>query len=193
MARRLLLVSLQLLFSTAGATAQTRPAPFETTDLTLTILTDVNQGVLQRDWNPGLAIGAGVAWPFYQGEVELGAQYAHPEARRAQVPGFRSLFVFAGWNALGRMRSRIEAHAGLRAGLLLMRFDGDTIPDFRNRESELGLAATAGLRYLLGAWHVDASGSYRAVFTRPRMEEVFLSIGLGRRFRSPRWLRDFLD
>jgi hypothetical protein len=192
--RRPLLLALYFVLLPSGGAAQSRPAPFETVDITLTALTDVGHGLFQRDWDPGLAAGVAFAFPFYRGLVETGLQYSHPEPRRDELPGFRSLFVYAGWGATERIGRRVHAHGGIRTGLFVMRFDGDTIPGFSRRESELGLALRAGLSYFLGpAWHLDASSSYQAVFTRPRIEEVFLSAGIGRRFQSPGWLRDFLD
>lgn len=176
--------------------AQTRstPAPFETLDLGLALLADVGSGTLHRWWSPGPAVGAGVAMPFYLGSIEIGLQYAHPTALRDEVPGFRSFFAYAGWGGRQDLGRGLTAGAGLRAGVMAMRFDGDTIPRFRRGESELGFATRVALRWMPGrAWFTEASLSYQSVLTHPRMEQVFLSAGLGRRFTTPAWLRDFLD
>ena len=176
------------------AVAQDRPGLYETIDLTLTVLGDVNRGTLHRYWSPGPAFGIGAALPFYLGTIEAGAQYAHPEARRGDVPGFRSLLVYAGWGGTRRLGPRLRAGGGLRVGVMAMRFDGDTIPAFRRRESELAVAARADLRWTpRGPWFAEAAVTYQSVLTRHHIEQVFLSAGLGRRFGTPRWLRDFLD
>jgi hypothetical protein len=178
----------------AVAPAQAGAAPFETLDLSLVVLGDVNRGVLHRWWSPGPAVGAGVTTPFYLGNLELGAQYAHPTAIRNDVPGFRSLFVYAGWGGAHSLGQGFTAGGGVRAGLMAMRFDGDTLPTSRSRESELGAAARVALRWMpAGTWFAEASASYQAVFTHRHMEQVFLAGGIGRRFTSPTWLRDFLD
>jgi hypothetical protein len=185
---------LAVAFSTSAISAQARPSPFETFDLGLTALTDINHGTLQRYWSPGATFAAGVALPFYLGSVEAGLQYAHPEALRAEVPGFRSLFIYAGWGGGQDLGRRLRGAGALRVGVLAMRFDGDNLPDFRRRESELGVAARATLRWTPhGPWFTEASLTYQSILTRPRMEQVFLSAGLGRRFGTPIWLRDFLD
>lgn len=174
--------------------AQGRPAPFETTDLGLTVLTDVNQGSLHQWWSPGPALGLGLTTPFYLGSLELGLQYAHPSALRNDVPGFRSLFVYAGLGGGRALGRGFAAGAGFRVGIMAMRFDGDTLPASRAKESELGVAGRAALRWLpAGTWYAETSVSYQSVLTHIRMEQVFVSVGVGRRFATPAWLRDFLD
>jgi len=178
----------------SDSSAQARASPFETIDVGLTFLADVNNGLLHRYWSPGPALGAGVALPFYLGSVETGVQYAHPSALRGDVPGFRSLFIYAGWGGGHDLGSGVLAGGGLRAGLLAMRFDGDSLAAFRRRESELGIAARATVRWMpRGAWFTEASVIYQSILTHHRMEQVFLSAGFGRRFGTPAWLRDFLD
>ena len=189
-----LLVALALMLVPPALSAQVRPAPFETLDLGLTVLADINHGALQRRWSPGTAVGLGVTIPFYLGQVELGAQYAHPRAERGDVPGFRSLFVYAGWGAGRELGRGLAARGGLRVGIMAMRFDGDTLPAFRRRESELGVTGRASVRWMpAGPWFVEGSISYQSILTHPRMEQVFLAAGAGRRFTTPAWLRDFLD
>lgn len=178
---------------TAGS-AQARPSPFETLDLSLSFLADVSHGTLHDYWSPGPAVAVAVALPFYAGRVETGLQYAHPEGLDGEVPGFRSLFLYAGWGGGRGLGTRLRVEGGARFGVLVMRFDGDSIPEFQRSESELGVAVRTSLRWTLGgAWYTEASAIYQSVLTQPRMEQVFVSGGLGRRFGTPRWLRDFLD
>ncbi|MGH7580662.1 MAG: hypothetical protein ACREM9_10855 [Gemmatimonadales bacterium] len=80
------LVVAALALSPAVLSAQARPSPFETIDVGLTILADVNRGALHRYWSPGPGFGAGATLPFYLGSVEAGVQYAHPQALRDDVP-----------------------------------------------------------------------------------------------------------
>jgi hypothetical protein len=174
--------------------AQARPAPFETLDLGITVLADVNHGSLQQWWSPGPALGLGLTMPFYLGTFELGLQYAHPSALSDDVPGFRSLFVYAGWGGERFLGAGFAAGGGARVGVMAMRFDGDSLPGYRASESELGLAARAAVRWVpAGTWYAETSVSYQSVLTHHHMEQVFLGAGIGRRFATPAWLRDFLD
>lgn len=189
-----LLVALVLALVPTRLPAQARAAPFETLDLSLVVLADVNRGALHRWWSPGPALAVGVTTPFHLGSLELGLQYAHPTAHRDDVPGFRSLFVYAGWGGGHDLGGGLTAGAGVRLGIMAMRFDGDTLPGDRTRESELGVAGRGALRWMpAGGWFGEASVSYQSVFTHRRMEQVFLAAGIGRRFVTPAWLRDFLD
>lgn len=190
------LALLALTLSPPTTSAQVRPSPvaFETLDLALTLLTDIGSGALERWWSPGPAVGVGLTMPFYLGSAEAGVQYAHPTALREDVPGFRSLFAYAGWGGSQDLGHGFAAGGGLRVGVMAMRVDGDTIARSQRRESEVGVATRVAVRWMPGrTWFTEASLSYQSVLTRPRMEQVLLSAALGRRFATPAWLRDFLD
>jgi hypothetical protein len=193
--RRLIPVLLCALVAQApAAAAQQRPAPFETLDLSIELLADIHQGTLQRDWSPGPALGIGLAVPFYLGNAELGVQLARPSARRSSLPNFRSLFVYAGWSGTQELGRRLRAEAGVRAGLVALSFDAENIPAFRQHESEPALTARGALRWTpLAPWFTEAAVAWHTVFTEPQIQQIFLSAGVGRRFRTPTWLRDFLD
>lgn len=193
---RVLVLMLAFSLAPSALPAQTRPsaAPFETIDLGLTLLGDLADGAMQGRWSPGPAVGLGMSMPFHLGSIETGLQYAHPSARRDVVPGFRSLLAYVGWGGGHDLGRGFTAGAGLRVGIMAMRFDGDTIPEFRRSESELGIATRVVLRWMpRRAWFTEVGLSYQSVLTTPRMEQVFLSAGVGRRFTSPEWLREFLD
>jgi len=176
------------------AIAQQRAAPFETLDLSIELLADIHQGRLQRDWSPGPALGIGLALPFYLGNVELGVQLAHPSARQAPLPDFRSLFVYVGWSGTRELGRRLRAEAGVRAGIVGLSFDGDDIPAFRQYEREPAVTARGALRWTpRDPWFTEAAVAWHSVFTEPQIKQIFLSAGVGRRFRTPTWLRDFLD
>jgi hypothetical protein len=174
--------------------AQIRPQPFETIDVALALLTDRNDALLQRYWDPGLGVEGTVRMPFYAGAVELGLQQFHHDPRRWDVPGFRARFLFFGWGIGGPVTGRLRWDGGIRAGIYDMRFDGDTIPDFRRSENELGTALRAALDYLLGRrWRAGIAGAYQVVFTSDHLEQLLLSVSVARQFRTPPWLRRVLD
>lgn len=190
----LVLLLFWLPLAASGLAAQRRSPAFETIDLQVSLLADVNRGTLHRYWSPGVALGVGVALPFYVGRLETGLQYAHPDPTSDGVPGFRSLFAFAGWGGAHDLGAGVQVGGGARIGIMAMRFDGDTIPAFRRNESELGIAGRGSLRWMpRGPWFLEGSLLYQSILTTPRMEQLFVSAGVGRRFGTPTWLRDFLD
>ena len=193
--RRLAIALLCALVAPAlTAAAQQRPAPFETLDLSFELLADIHQGRLHRDWSPGPALGIGLAFPFYLGNLELGVQLARPSARQASLPDFRSLFVYVGWSGTRELGRQLRAEAGLRAGIVGLSFDADNVPAFRQHESEPAVTARGALHWTpRDRWFTEAAVAWHSVFTEPRIEQIFLSAGVGRRFRTPTWLRDFLD
>jgi hypothetical protein len=132
--------------------------------------------------------------PFYAGTIELGLQQSQIDARDDGVPGFRSRLLFVGWGGELSVARRLRLGGGGRLGIYEMRFDGDTIPELRRDESELGAALRSTVGYALGKhWRLRAAASYQVVFTHEHMEQFLLSAGVGRTFPMPSWLRDFLD
>jgi len=75
-----------------------------------------------------------------------------------------------------------------------MRFDDSSLPDYRRNENELGteIASQVGWRPA-APWELAVSARYRTVLTEPRIRHLNLAVTATRDFRTPRWLRDFLD
>jgi hypothetical protein len=168
---------------------------FSAVELGLGVVGDPGTGgALHRYWDPGLGVEATASTPFYAGTFELGLQHVHHDPRGADVPGFRARLLFAGWGGDVALARRVRLGAGFRLGMYEMRFDGDTIPDFRRDESELGVALRSTLAYAVGArWRVHAGAAYQVVYTRTHVEQLLLTAGVSRTFPMPPWLRDFLD
>jgi len=174
--------------------AQHSPAPFETIGVSLSLVGNVNRNSFHDIWRPGAGAELHLSAPFYAGTIEAGADQLSFESLLPEVPGFRSRFIFVGWR-LGLLRqASIRWSAGARLGTYAMRFDADSLPDYRQSENELGseLATQLGWRPMR-AWELAVSARYRTVLTQPRIRHMNLALTLTRDLRAPRWLRDFLD
>ena len=184
-----------LMLASSGVHAQQTSRPFERATVGIALAVDAGRGgAVHRYWSPGPSVEATVAFPFYAGTVETGAQYAHYDARAGDVPGFGALLLFVGWRTETPLANRLRIGGGARLGLYDIRFDGDTIPAFRRDESELAFVLRPTVDYAIGrAWHLYAASAYQVVYTQPRIEQVLLSAGLARSLGVPSWLRDFLD
>lgn len=195
--RRLAVVAL-LVVTHTPLLAQ-RTDAFSAIELGVHVIADArpdDAGAAQRYWRADLGGEATAALPFYAGDIELGLQQMHFDARAGDVPGFRARLLFLGWRDNLYASRRLSWQAGARVGIYAMRFDGDTIPSFRRNESELGLAARTGLAYGIdrgGRWRAHVTAAYQAVLVSPRLEQKILSAGLSRRFSSPSWLRGALE
>ena len=183
-----------LLLGSQPLPAQQRIAPFETVGVSLSLLSNVNRNSFHDVWRSGTGAELSLSSPFYAGTVEAGLDQLSFDARFADVPGFRSRFYFLGWR-LGIVRRRsIRWHAGARLGSFTMRFDADSLPDYRRSENELGTELASQVGWLpVPSWELSFSGRYRTILTEPRIRHVNLAVSLTRDFRTPRWLRDFLD
>jgi hypothetical protein len=166
--------------------------PFESLDLNLRVASDVNHAAFHDFWNPGLGVEASLAFPFYAGALRIGVQQFHNEPIGAAV-GFRSRYFHGGWDGGLTVAPGLTWRTGVHAGLYHVWFDADTIPEFSRSESEFAVGGRSLLEYALGSrWLVGASADYQLVLTHERIHRVMLGVGLGYRFTSPGWLRDFL-
>jgi len=177
----------------APSAAQERAAPFETIGVSVSLVANVNRNAFHATWRSGAGAELGLASPFYAGTVELGIDQAGFESRTPGVPDFRSRFIFLGWHAGVASRS-LRWSAGGRLGPYTMRFDDSSLPDYRRHENELGTELVSRLGWRPAApWELAFSARYRTVLTEPRLRHVNLAFTATRDFRTPRWLRDFLD
>ncbi len=193
------IVLLPIMLASAGllsvgpgaAAAQDRRRAFDTLSVAIRVAANVNRDTFHRFWDPDPGVELAFQTPFRFGEVELGVHYASFRAKSAEQPDFRAFFPYLGWGYEAALAPRLRWHNGVRAGTFLMTFD---IGGVNRTEQELGLGLQTRLSYQVGgAWSVDVSARYRAVFTRERLHYVFLAAGLERAFPMPRWLREFLD
>lgn len=167
--------------------------PFDSLTVVLRGVTNVNRNLFHDFWDPGAGVELGAESPFYAGRVELGLQFQPFSARRPAQPDFLSWYAYVGWGIDARVPFGLVWYNGLRVGTYAMRFDTERVVSETRTEQELAAALTSRLRVPLGSgWAFDGSTRYRVVFTRRRVELLFVTLGVARSFGTPGWLQDFL-
>ena len=174
-----------------GAVAQHSNAAFDTLNVAVRIVVNINRNTFHRYWDPDPGVELSFETPFYFGRIEAGLHYANFNAQRAEQPDFRSFFPYLGWGLDCRVVRRLSWYNGVRVGNFLMSFD---VAGDNQTEQELGVALNSRLAYsMLDGWSFDVSVRYRVVFTHERMRHVYIAAGLSRSLTTPRWLKEFLD
>lgn len=182
------LLVLLVLFSSA-VIAQ----PFETIEVGLSGVGTFAGAPFTDFWDPGPGAEAWAETPFYLGQVRLGGAVAWHEAVGDTVPDFAAFYTFAGWGVGVALPGGVRVAPGLRVGILNMRFDTDDPAAVR---SEGELTAGFDLRAavpLVAGWRLTASGSAVRMFTAERIDLQLVQVGISRTFRTPGWLRAFLQ
>lgn len=177
-----------------GAAQPDSSRAFQSVTIGLRGVTNANRNSFHRFWNPEPGLELGAESPFYAGEIELGIQIMPFAAREpANQPDYLSWFLYAGWG----VEARVLGHGwynGFRLGSYGMHFDTDDVIPSQRAEQELAAGLISRWRVPIGAgWSFDASARYRLVFTRRRIEHLFVAVGLGKRWAMPGWLREFLQ
>ena len=174
--------------------AQQRAAPFESITLGLSVVRNAGRNSFHEQWSPRTGVGVRAEMPFYAGVAEAGVEQLGFRSRTAAVPGFTGRYYFVGWGMELAPAARLVLSPGLRVGNYAMRFDDPALPDGRRNESEIALELVSRASWRAGArWRAAVSGHYRVILTEPRIRHLNLTAGVARTFKTPAWLRDFLD
>lgn len=168
--------------------------PFETITATVDVVGSAALGSFNDNWGPSVGGHVEFATPVYAGIARAGAHLFNHNAVNPAVPAFQTAWVCLGWTYEWRLPLRLAWGAGVEMGVAHMVFDDESTPRAREKETELGFGVTLQLAYAFTpCWSVVFTGEYREVLTKRPIEYVFYGVGLGRRFTTPRWLKEFLD
>lgn len=181
-----------LAWSLAGTPCEGQsPQAFERLGVGISLVHNFNRSTVHEYWDAGLGAELTVSMPFYRGAVHFGAHYFPHSGRAPAFPDFQAWFLHAGWTHGVGLPLNMSWYGGVKVGLFTMSFDTDVR---NNKESELGTALLTGVSYApLPWWSVDVSARYQVVFTRQRLKYAFVTVGVGRSFTMPSWLRSFLQ
>ena len=186
--------ALVLAVSSSHLGAQQRAAPFESITLGLSVVRNVGRNSFHEQWSPGTGLGVRAEMPFYAGVAEAGVEQLGFRSRTASVPGFTGRYYFVGWGMELAPASRLVLSPAFRFGNYAMRFDDPVLPEERRHESEIALELVSRAFWRAGAgWRTTLSGHYRVVLTEPRIRHLNFTAGVARTFKTPAWLREFLD
>ncbi len=162
--------------------------------LGVNFLANVGRNEFHDYWNPSNGVQLEFGTPFYLGAVKAGVHIFQNDNVTAEVPVFRSAFLYLGWGYEWGLPFDVGWFTGIQAGGFYMNFDDDDVADERKTESELGFGLHTSLRYpTVGRWSAVVTGEYRRIYTHRRIDYVFLGAGVSYTMTTPRWLRGFLE
>jgi hypothetical protein len=151
-------------------------------------------GDLNEYWSSDHGIDGFIQTPFYAGDIKIGFTYIPFEGKDAYHPDFNSYYINLGWGENLHFTDNISMNVGAKIGSFMMSFQDDTLSVFRTQESEIGLAAEAGLKFGVTS-HIDIniSANFLSVFTSRRIKLFSLYAGVSYAFRSPKWMREIVE
>jgi hypothetical protein len=110
-----------------------------------------SMGELDEYWNSGTGADGFIQTPFYAGDIKIGFTYLPFTGKDEYHADFNSYYINLGWNENLFLTNSISLNIGAKIGSFIMSFDDDTLDEFRTQESEIGLAAEAGIKYGLSS------------------------------------------
>ena len=175
--------------------AQSKAAAFDSVTIGLNWLGNINRNTFHKFWKPGQGVEGYVQLPFYYGAIEVGLHVQSFDGDEKEQPDFTGILLDLRWQKEWGLFRDVSGSLGGNVGMYQMAFDSDNL--FTNEshivEREFAFGVTSGLGYAVAPnWSINVSVSFLRVYTRKRLDLVFLGVGVSRRFASPSWLREFL-
>lgn len=184
-------------FSLAVLPLQGQPADssFSYIKPTLAIFPTAFYHTLSPQWEGQSGAAFYLELPFYYGVVYAGLRSNVFQSELADLPDFRSTLFSLHWGKYWQLPADISFLAGGYAGSALLRFAENEF--YRGlgevTESELSLGLQGRLDWQFSNnWHLFISGDYNIIFTSERIREGVFLLGVGRKFKSPKWLQKIL-
>ncbi|RKX22614.1 MAG: hypothetical protein DRP51_02125 [Candidatus Zixiibacteriota bacterium] len=171
-----------------------RSKAFKTISISAHYLQNSNRNMFHNYWKPANGIDLNGESEFYFGKIELGTQIFSVKARKIEQPDFVAVNMYIGWGLDYKILSKLDIYSGFQVSNYYMNFDDDKIDVNLKSESEFSFGLKTGLKYNIGkSLFVDVSGYYQVIYTYHRIELLYISVGLGKTFETPKWLREFLN
>lgn len=188
--RELLVVSMSLL---GLADVAVSDVPFETLDLELAGLAEIDHNRFHDHWSPAPGVALSVSTPFHLGRLRLALELHQVDATTPDVPDF---FVHAEtltWTLAASPHRWIRLEGGGLLGRYAMSFDSEEVSGFSATESELVVGALLAADVTVaGPVGVRMAASRRVVLTAVAIHQLYLSAGIRIRADTPSWLRELL-
>lgn len=181
------------LIGNCGYARAENESPFDSLNIGVRGLLNVNRNDFHEFWEPGIGGGGFVATPFYFGDVRTGMDVFSYSSITEEIEEYYDWHFYLGWEKRFSLLSRITWDIGFDPGIHYMMFDNETEEGLRS-ESEFGVDVTSGLSYSIGKkWFVDVSVNHQLIFTRKRINLTYVSAGISYSLETPGWLREILE
>jgi hypothetical protein len=151
-------------------------------------------GDLNDYWDSEYGVDGFIQTPFYAGDIRISFTYIPFKGRDGDHPDFNSYYINLGWKENLYFSNSISMNVGAKIGSFMMSFQDDTLSTFRNQESEIGVAAEAGIKFgVSSAVDIHINADFLSVFTSRKIKLFSLYAGVSYAFTSPKWLREAVE
>lgn len=175
--------------------AQSESQAFDSLNLGLEYISNINRNVFHEYWNPKPGFSFQGETSFYYGDLQAGIQIMPFKSSKEYIPDFLSLFYYLQWGKGIKLPYSFLWSNNLRLGSYVMFMDDSVyLKDWENfTESELTLGLNSKISYQMSKdWLITFSGTYQVIYTHKRIRLIIISCGLNRKFGTPKWLKEFL-
>lgn len=183
-----------LLFVPSFLYGQNNRKTFKTISISANYLQNSNRNLFHNYWKPANGIDFQIETEFYLGKAELGVQLSLIKTQKSIYPEYKSAYLYFGWSWDQTISQKIHLYSGFQLGHYFMYFKDNSIDINLRSESEFGVGFKTGLKLNLGSnLFINISGRYQVIYTYHRIHLYYISLGFGKSFDTPKWLRKFLN
>lgn len=174
--------------------AQQKNAPFSEINVGINLGLSKSGSFLENYWKSGKSGEVFIEMPFYYGQISGGVLIIPNSSKEADMPDYRSMFVFAGFGKSVNLPLNTSLSVGTRLGNFSMTFDDDTVNVNLKTESEFAAAFYSKLSIqTFQNWNINLEAEMIKVFTHNKISILHLSAGVSYSFPSPAWFREIFD
>lgn len=173
-----------------------RSNPFENITVGLDAAVTVYDNTFKEYWNSGNAFGLSVSTPFYYGNLDAGLIFNPYYAKDKEQPDFTGLLIYLQWSENVLTYQNTSLSLGLSTGLYQMIFD--KTEEYYNQSDLFEHEITIGLSALLSHKienniSANITCQYHTIYFRKKLSFVYIGASLRYSFKTPDWLKEFLD
>ena len=173
--------------------SQDETKAFKTISVSAGYLQNINENMFHGYWKSANGFELSAETEFYFGKIESGIQIFSVKARKIEQPDFMAVNMYIGWGLEQKLSSKLSLNTNFTVGNYYMNFDDNNIDETLKSESEFSLGLKTGVKYNVGnSLFINLSGRYQIIYTFHRIELSYFSVGIGKSFTTPKWLREFL-
>lgn len=182
-----------LLFSSSRLIAQTTDSLVH---LSLNTTYNFNENEFHNFWVPSPGFGIELSFDHPVGEIGAGLNLIRFSKQIHSTKSFYAVDYYFLYRYTFNIFSKFNFISGFNFGIFEFRFDDDD--DIKNSaekiEREFALKLLTGFSYdFADTWKFELTNSYQHIYTKRKIELLFVAASVKKSFSTPIWLKEFFQ
>ncbi|MGD8782321.1 MAG: hypothetical protein PVH88_25590 [Ignavibacteria bacterium] len=156
---------------------------------------NVHKTKLDDYWKSGKAVDFSVTTPYSSGLLGIGIAYSPFTAEEEELPDFKSFHIYLQWQKEFMIYKTGKLLVGPRVGMFQMKFDKteevNSATDLLEHEVTIGVVSQL-VQKVSSRLNLNLTANYFCIFTKKKINLIYIEAGLSYSIETPLWLKNFL-